>query len=501
MSEHVDVLVVGAGLSGIAAGHYLQAECPWADYVILEGRDAIGGTWDLFRYPGIRSDSDLFTFGFSFRPWDRENGIAEGPAIKEYVTETAEIEGITDHIRFGHRVRRASWSSEEAIWTVEAERTDTGETVTFTAGFYFNCSGYYRYDEGYQPEFPGRERFQGTFVHPQFWPEDFDAAGKRIVVIGSGATAITLIPNLVLPDDPDAAEHVTMLQRSPSYIASVPNKNPVVSGARRFLSKERAGAFLRMFFAVVGQLQYRLCRRFPRFMRKVFMAQTKMLLPKDYPVEKHFSPAYNPWDQRVCLVPNGDFFKAISRGDASVVTDTIDTFTETGIRVSSGEELPADIVVSATGLQLLFAGGVEFVVDGERIDLADRFAYKGMMLEGVPNLAFVIGYINASWTLKAELICQRMTRIVNHLRTSGHRQVTPVRGADDFDEAPLLDMSSGYLQRSLDQMPKSAPRDPWKTHQDWFADRRVMQKESIHDGALVFTNPAPADRPVPTPVD
>ncbi|HEY1119821.1 MAG TPA: NAD(P)/FAD-dependent oxidoreductase, partial [Acidimicrobiales bacterium] len=385
-TEHLDVLVVGAGLSGICAGHYVQAECPWASYAIFEARGAIGGTWDLFRYPGVRSDSDMFTLGYPFRPWKSSRMIVDGDSIRHYIEDTAAEEGIDDHIRFHHRIVRAEWSSDDACWHVTAERTDTGETVEVTCGFLLSCSGYYRYDHGYQPDFPGLDRFQGDLVHPQHWPQDLEVAGKRVVVIGSGATAVTLVPSLA-----ERGAEVTMLQRSPTYIASVPAKNPIVAAAQRVLPDQVAGTAVRWAHALGTQAMYQVSQRYPRPVKRLLRLGLRLQLPRGYDIDTHFTPSYNPWDERMCAVPGGDLFKAISSGGAEVVTDHVDTFTETGIRLRSGRELDADIVVSATGLELLFLGGIELVVDGKPVELNERLTYKGMMLEGVPNLAIAIG--------------------------------------------------------------------------------------------------------------
>jgi len=488
--EHLDVLVVGAGLSGIGAGHYLQAECPWASYAIFEARDAIGGTWDLFRYPGIRSDSDMYTLGYSFRPWTGEKSIADGASILQYIKDTAAVEGIDKKIRFNHRITKADWSTPEARWHVTAERTDTGETIELTAGFIFSCSGYYRYDHGYQPDFAGLDSFKGQVVHPQAWPEDLDYAGKRVVVIGSGATAVTLIPSLA-----ETAAHVTMLQRSPTYIVSMPAKDPIARLLQRLLPAHWSGPAIKWFKAVTTQGSYVLSKRRPALMKRLLRKGIERQLPKGYDVDTHFTPRYNPWDQRLCLVPNGDLFKAISDGSASVVTDTIDTFTETGIRLHSGTELPADIVVTATGLELLFIGGIEASVDGHPVDLPNRLTYKGMMLEDVPNFALAVGYTNASWTLKCDLTCQYVTRLLNHMRETGLRQCTAVNRDSSVTAKPLLGLSSGYITRSADKFPKQGSRFPWQVHQSYLRDYRALRIKGIHDDAMEFTNPAPAHQP------
>ncbi|HET6952729.1 MAG TPA: NAD(P)/FAD-dependent oxidoreductase [Acidimicrobiales bacterium] len=487
MSEHLDVLVVGAGLSGIGAGHYLQAECPWASYAILEARDAIGGTWDLFRYPGIRSDSDMFTLGYSFRPWDDDHAIADGPSILRYIRETAAEEGIDRHIRFHHRIVRADWSTGEGRWHVVAERTDTGETVELTCGFLFSCSGYYRYDHGYEPEFAGADDFRGTIVHPQFWPEDLDYAGKRIVVIGSGATAVTLVPSLA-----PTAGHVTMLQRSPSYITALPAKDPLANLARRSLPAAVSGPLVRWYKALTTQAFFQVSQRFPETMKRVLRQGVRRQLPEGYDVDTHFAPSYNPWDQRLCLVPNGDLFRSIRAGDASVVTDHIERFTENGVLLASGTELPADIIVTATGLELLFLGGIALSVDGRPVDVPNTLAYKGMMLEGVPNLAMAVGYVNASWTLKCDLTCRYVVRLLNHLRERGLRQCTPVNSDPTVTPSPLLGLTSGYVQRSQHTFPKQGSRFPWRVHQSYLRDYQALRLRGVEDDAMQFSNPVPA---------
>ena len=485
--EHLDVLIVGAGLSGVGAGHYVQTECPWASYAIFESRDAIGGTWDLFRYPGIRSDSDMYTLGYSFRPWDGEKAIADGADILQYIKDTATESGLDDKIRFHHRITAANWSTPEGLWHVTAERTDTGEVFELTAGFIFSCSGYYRYDHGYEPEFPGRERFAGQVIHPQAWPEDLDYEGKRIVVIGSGATAVTLIPSLA-----EKAGHVTMLQRSPGYIVSVPNKNPLTTVLKTVLPNRWVGTMMRWVMAVGTQSTYFISKRRPEMVKKVLRRGLERQLPKGYDIDTHFTPSYNPWDQRLCVVPNGDLFKAIRHGSASVSTGHIKELTERGITLQSGEELEADIIVSATGLELLFVGGIDVTIDGEVVDVPSRLTYKGMMLEGVPNLALAIGYTNASWTLKCDLTCGYVTKLVNHLHESGLRQCTPINSDASVTAAPLLGLNSGYITRSADKFPKQGSRFPWQVHQSYLRDYHAMKLKGIVDDAMVFSNPATA---------
>jgi cation diffusion facilitator CzcD-associated flavoprotein CzcO len=479
--EHLDVLVVGAGLSGIGAAHYLQTECPWASYAIFEARDAIGGTWDLFRYPGIRSDSDMYTLGYSFRPWDGEKSIADGPSILQYIKDTAAEAGIDRHIRFNHRIVRAEWSSVDARWRITAERTDTGERVELTCGFLFSCSGYYRYDKGYLPDFAGMDRFDGTIVHPQHWPEDLDYSRKRIVVIGSGATAVTLIPSLA-----KKAAHVTMLQRSPTYITSLPAKDPIATFLRRVLPARWSGPAIRWFKAVTTQASYTLSKRHPELVKSLLRKATERQLPPGYDIDTHFTPHYNPWDQRLCVVPNGDLFKAIREGTASVVTDRIATFTEKGLLLESGSELEADIIITATGLELLFIGGIELLVDGEPVDLPSTLTYKGMMLEGVPNFALAVGYTNASWTLKCDLTCDYVCRLLNHLHDNDLQTCTPVNRDAEVTTQPLLGLTSGYVQRSADRFPKQGSKFPWQVHQSYLRDYRALKMSDIEDDAMEF---------------
>ena len=488
--EHLDVLIVGAGLSGIGAAHHLQTESPWADYAVFEARGAIGGTWDLFRYPGIRSDSDMFTLGYSFRPWPGAKAIADGDDIRQYIVDTAAEAGIDRRIRFHHRIVSADWSTDDARWHVIAERTDTGETVELTAGFLFSCSGYYRYDQGYLPDFEGMDRFGGQIIHPQQWPADFDGTGKRIVVIGSGATAITLVPSLA-----KTAAHVTMLQRSPTYVMALPTKDPLANLLRRLLPEKVSGPIIRWQHALVSQGFFQLSRRRPELVKKVLRKGLERQLPAGYDIDTHFTPSYNPWDQRLCVVADGDMFTAIKKGTASVVTDRIDTFTETGLRLESGTELDADIVVTATGLELLFIGGIEITVDGEKVDVPSKLTYKGMMLQDVPNLALALGYTNASWTLKAELTCDYVCRLINELHETGNRQCTPRSNGAEISDDPVFNLSSGYVTRNADKLPRQGKSFPWQVRHSYLADYRAMKRKPIVDGAMVFDNPAPAPEP------
>ena len=483
-SDHVDVLVVGAGLSGIGAAYYLQRDHPQRSYAILEARDAIGGTWDLFRYPGIRSDSDMHTLGYRFKPWVSSRAIADGPSILEYVNETAREHDINRNIRFNRRVVGAAWSSAEALWTVDVEDTTSGAITRMTTSFLLGCTGYYRYDKGFTPDFPGVERFGGELIHPQHWPEDLDYAGKRVVIIGSGATAVTLVPAM----SKDAA-HVTMLQRSPTYIVSMPGKDAIANALRRVLPEKVAYGITRWKNVLVQGAFYQFCRRRPKLARALLRRGVIRSLPAGFAVDTHFKPKYDPWDQRVCLVPDADLFRALKKGKASIATDTIETFTETGIRLASGEELEADIVVSATGLQLLPLGGLQMTVDGEEVRLPDKLTYKALMLEGVPNYAFAVGYTNASWTLKVDITFEFVTRLLAYMDEHGHRQATPVNNDPSVGEAPFLDFTSGYVLRSLDQFPKQGDKTPWKLKQNYVVDVLTLRRGAIDDGVMQFSSP------------
>jgi cation diffusion facilitator CzcD-associated flavoprotein CzcO len=480
MTEHVDVVIVGAGLSGIGAAHHVQEAFPSRTYTILEARDAIGGTWDLFRYPGVRSDSDMHTLGYRFRPWTRAKAIADGPSILAYLRETAADAGIDRHIRLGHKVVDAAWSSDDARWTVTARHGD--ETVRLTCSFLLMCSGYYRYDEGYTPQFPGIEQFAGRVVHPQHWPDDLDHAGKRVVVIGSGATAVTLVPALA-----ETAAHVTMLQRSPTYILSLPSEDPIANRLRRTLGAERAYALTRWKNVLVSTAIYQLSRRRPRLVRKLIRDLTVKQLPAGYDVDRHFKPAYDPWDQRLCLVPDGDLFRAIRSGTASVVTDRIAGFTPTGIALESGDTLDADIVVTATGLQLLAFGGARLSIDGREVSLPETLAYKGMMLSGVPNFAFTIGYTNASWTLKADLVSEFVCRLLEHMDATRTDVCVPVNDDPTLTTTPLLDFAAGYVLRSIDQFPRAGARAPWRLGMSYAHDVVTLRHRRVDDGTLRFS--------------
>ncbi|MCB1836568.1 MAG: NAD(P)/FAD-dependent oxidoreductase [Alcanivoracaceae bacterium] len=478
-TEHFDVVIVGAGLSGIGMARHLQKECPDKRYVILEGREAIGGTWDLFRYPGIRSDSDMFTLGYNFRPWINKKSIADGADIRQYVNDVANDEGITPNIRFKHTVVRSDWSSEDCQWTVQA--TVGKKKVTFTCKFLLMCSGYYRYDQGYTPEFPGRDNFKGQIIHPQFWPEDLDYSGKKVVVIGSGATAITLIPSMT-----DKAAHVTMLQRTPTYILSIPGNDAIANGMRRFLPDMLAYRLTRVKNVSLAMFLYELSRRRPEIVKKMIRAQQRAMLGPDFDIDKHLTPPYNPWDQRMCMVPNADLYKAIRKGQASIATDHIDTFTETGIRLKSGEELEADIIVTATGLDLVALGNADLYVDGDKVSPSEHYSYKGMMLSDVPNMASVIGYTNASWTLKADLTSEYACRLINYMDENGYDYCAPHNSNNGDDEVPLLDLSSGYVQRAIDKFPKQGAKAPWKVYQNYLLDLLKMRYSSVTDESMNF---------------
>ncbi|AFT99327.1 flavin-containing monooxygenase [Nocardia brasiliensis] len=465
--EHLDVVIVGAGLSGIGAAYRLQTECPGKTYAIMEARAALGGTWDLFRYPGIRSDSDMFTLGYPFKPWRDAKSIADGPSILRYIDETAAENGIDRHIRYGTKVIAADWSSETARWTLTLEQRDAaGDTVRreLTCGFLYACAGYYNYDHGYTPEFPGLSSFSGQVVHPQFWPEELDYSGKRVVVIGSGATAVTLVPSMA-----DAAEQVTMLQRSPTWISAVPRRDKRADKIRELLPPKLAHRVIRAKNILFSIGFYQYCRRRPESARNLLTRLNLRILGDKQMVAEHFTPSYNPWDQRLCAAPSADFFRALKKGKAEVVTDHIDTFVPEGIRLRSGRVLPADIVVTATGLQLLAFGGIAPRVDGETVALADQFVWQGTMVSGVPNFAVCIGYTNASWTLRADLSSRLVCKIINHMDRRGQAAVVP-KLEGDLVEQPLLELTSGYIQRAIGAFPRQGDRRPWKVRQNYLLD-------------------------------
>lgn len=479
--EHLDVLIVGAGISGIGAGRYLRTQLPGTSFAILEARAASGGTWDLFRYPGIRSDSDLHTFGYEFKPWRDEESIATAPRILAYLREAATENGLDAHIRYHHRVVSAAWSSARARWSVEVERADTGERLSITAGWLFCAGGYYRYDEGFTPHFAGRDRFTGPVVHPQQWPEDLDCAGRRVLVIGSGATAVTLVPALA-----GTAAHVTMLQRTPTYVMPVAKKDPVANALRRWLGEERGYRATRRKNIAQQRAIWRFCRRFPNAARRLIRWVNTKQLPAGYPVDEHFNPPYGPWDQRLCAVPDGDLFRAIRKGTASVVTDRVETFTERGVLLASGRELEADVIVTATGLNVQALAGLTLSVDGAPVRLPDTVAYKGMMLSGVPNLAFAIGYTNSSWTLKIGLLCEHFCRLLAHMDATGADICRPEPRDPAMPTRPFLDFAAGYIQRVVDQLPRQGDRMPWLTSMDYHSDVRVLRTGRVDDPELHF---------------
>ncbi|WP_291844615.1 NAD(P)/FAD-dependent oxidoreductase [Maricaulis sp.] len=474
-----DVLIVGAGLSGIGAAYHLQTRCPERSYAILEARDAIGGTWDLFRYPGIRSDSDMYTFGYAFRPWTGGKAFADGPSIRQYVRDTASENGIDRHIRFGHKVLAANWDSNAARWQVRSTDGQGGETV-LTARFLMLCSGYYRYDEGYLPAFAGYEDFKGAIAHPQHWDSELDYAGKKVVVIGSGATAVTLVPAMA-----ETAAHVTMLQRSPTYIAARPSRDVIAETLRKALPAKLAYLVSRIKNIGLAIYIYQISKRWPAFVKKAVIKAVKDQLGEGFDVETHFTPSYNPWDQRFCLAPDGDFFEALKSGRADIVTDHIERFTATGIQLKSGAQIEADIIVPATGLEMQLAGAAQISLDGEVVDPADLYTYRGMMLGDVPNLALAFGYTNASWTLKVDLTCERVCRMLNHMKKTGTDIAVP-KVPDDIRPEPLLDFSSGYVQRAIAHLPRQGDRAPWKTYQNYVQDMLTIRFGKLEDGYMTF---------------
>ncbi|MFO0686941.1 MAG: NAD(P)/FAD-dependent oxidoreductase [Sandaracinus sp.] len=484
MTEHTDVIIIGAGLSGIGAAAHLSMKCPNERYVILEGRDNFGGTWDLFKYPGIRSDSDMYTFGFSFKPWMDDRTLADGPSIMGYLRETMREHDIERHIRYGHRVTRLSWSSETCRWTLEVTKKD-GSVTQMTSDFIYSCTGYYDYETGHDPVFAGRESFRGQVVHPQKWPEGLDYTGKKVVIIGSGATAVTLVPEMA-----KKAAHVTMLQRTPTYVASVPSRDKIASALRKRLPEKLAYDLTRWKNVGFGMFFYELSRRRPAGVKKFLLNAAKKELGPSYDM-RHFTPSYDPWDQRLCAVLDGDMFDTIKQGRASVVTDHIERFTEKGILLKSGEELEADLIVTATGLKLLFLGGMAVEVDGKPVSVHDKLLYKGMMLEDVPNLVLAFGYTNASWTLKADLTSEYVCRLLQHLRRSGKRRATPVRDAGVTPE-PFLTFSSGYVQRALSILPQQGNKRPWRLYMNYLLDTLTIRHDRLDDGTLRIEGPARA---------
>jgi monooxygenase len=483
--EHLDVAIIGAGLSGIGAAVHLKERCPSKSYAILESRHVLGGTWDLFRYPGIRSDSDMHTLGYRFKPWRARKSIADGPSIRAYMNETADEYSIRNQIRYHHALKSASWSSEDARWTLEIERKDLGETIQLTCNFLSMCSGYYNYDKAYEPEFEGVESFKGEILQPQFWDEDYDYSGKRIAVIGSGATAMTLVPAMA-----EDAAHVTMVQRSPTYVVSRPAEDKIAIFLRKILPERLVYRITRFKNVQLQRFMYRRTRVAPKLVKDRLLGMVKEELGPDYDVEKHFTPSYNPWDQRLCLVPDGDLFESIRSGKVSVVTDHIDCITESGIQLESGEKVEADIIVTATGLELQVMGGVEFRVDGEAVRFADTYTYKGMMFSGIPNLLQTFGYVNASWTLRADLNAEYVCRVLNRMDELGATRCVPTLRESD-QSMPALpwigDFSPGYMQRVMHLFPKQGDQAPWRNTQNYSADKKMIRKAPLEDGCLRFS--------------
>ncbi|MGK8504024.1 flavin-containing monooxygenase [Nocardia asiatica] len=491
--EHLDVVIVGAGLSGIGAAYRLQTECPGKTYAVLEARDTLGGTWDLFRYPGIRSDSDMFTLGYPFKPWRDAKSIADGPSILRYITETATEHGIDRHIRYRTKVVAADWDSGAARWSLTLEQRDASgsvRTATLTCGFLYACAGYYDYEQPYAPEFPGISSFTGEVVHPQFWPEDFDYRGKRVVVIGSGATAVTLVPAMA-----QQAQSVTMLQRTPTWISAVPGRDKVADRIRELLPPRLAHRLIRTKNILFGIGFYQYCRRRPEAARKLLTGLTTRILKDDKAVAEHFTPSYNPWDQRLCAVPDADFFKAMKKGKADVVTDHIDAFVPEGIRLRSGRVLEADVVITATGLKLLAFGGISPSVDGARVELSEQFVWQGTMITGVPNFAVCIGYTNASWTLRADLTSRLICKVLNHMDRKGYAAVVP-QPQGELAEHPLLDLASGYIQRSIGEFPRQGDRHPWKVRQNYLLDSATTLRTDL-DKTLTPTPKSAVRQPAP----
>ncbi|MDF2233723.1 NAD(P)/FAD-dependent oxidoreductase [Albimonas sp. CAU 1670] len=484
--ETLDVLIVGAGLSGIGAACWLTREAPSKAWAIVEAREALGGTWDLFRYPGVRSDSDLYTFGYDFKPWTSPNAIAGAEEILAYLREAADEHGVTPKIRFRRRLLRADWSSAEALWTVRLRHEEDGSESVLRARWLFGATGYYDYAEGHRPAFPGEADFAGPILHPQFWPEAFDAAGKRIAVIGSGATAVTLVPALA-----ETAAHVVQVQRTPTYVLPMPSGDPLANLFRRLLPAKTAHALARRKNIARQRWVWLLCQKYPQTARRIIRWANRKSLPAGYDVDRHFNPPYGPWDQRLCAVPDGDFFEAIKAGRASVVTGALERITPAGLRMADGTEIEADVIVAATGLKLKLFGGAVLSVDGAPVDPAQRLVFKGMMLDGVPNFCFAVGYTNASWTLKVGLLCEHFCRLLAHMDATGAAVCTPVRPEGEIDTRPLLDFKAGYVLRALDALPRQGDRAPWEMTFNYHADEKLLRRGPVDDPALRF-EPAPA---------
>ena len=483
MDNHFDVIVIGAGISGIGAGYHLQTKCPGKSYAILEGRDTIGGTWDLFKYPGIRSDSDMYTLGFSFFPWKEKEAIADGPSILKYLDETSKKFNIDKKIKFNHYVKDASWCSEKSVWTLKVEDKNLMDTVTISCNFIFMCSGYYSYEKGYTPDFEGINEFNGKIMHPQKWDTSIDYSDKEVIVIGSGATAVTLVPEMA-----KYAKHVTMLQRSPTYVVSAPQQDPLAIFLQKYLPSKLSYFIVRWKNILRQQWYFRLCKKNPKRVKDFIINQVRKSLGHDYDVDKHFTPNYNPWDQRMCLVPNGDLFKSIRKKQTSVVTDTIDKFTSTGIKLESGKTLAADLIVTATGLNLEICSNINLKVDGQDINLPDTVTYKGMMFSGVPNLVSTFGYTNASWTLKIDLVCEYFCRILNHMEKNELKSFLPKINDENLEIEPSIGLNSGYVKRAQKLLPKQGKKYPWKLNQNYIKDMFSLKFKKIEDGYIYFKN-------------
>jgi cation diffusion facilitator CzcD-associated flavoprotein CzcO len=476
----VDVLIIGAGVSGIGAAYHLQTRCPTLTYTIIEARAELGGTWDLFKYPGIRSDSDLYTFGYDFKPWVGEKAIADGPSIKAYIAETARENGIEQKIRFQHRVVDTNWLTAKQCWEVTLRNELTGEALKIEARWLFNAAGYYRYDEGFTPDFPDLALFQGQVVHPQHWPENLDYSGKRVVVIGSGATAVTLVPAMT-----DKAAHVTMLQRTPTYVLPVPSKDPIARRIRPLLGDKIAHSMARRFNIAKQRWVFAFCQRYPNAARRLIRKMNTKMLPADYPVDVHFNPPYNPWEQRMCAVPGGDLFHVLGKGKASIITDQIERFTANGIQLRSGEHIEADLVITATGLNLLPLGGIRPKIDGEEVRLSERVTYKGMLLSDVPNFAIAVGYTSSSWTLKIGLLCEHFTRLLSYMEERGYAVCTP-KADPSMETEPLLNFGAGYVQRSVSELPRQGKVYPWTMSWNYAADVKILRNGEVDHPALQF---------------
>lgn len=482
-AQHVDVVIIGAGLSGIGAACHLRRKCPDKSFLILEGRERMGGTWDLFRYPGIRSDSDMYTLGYNFKPWTDPKSIADGPAIKKYVEETAKEYQLEEHIQFGHQVKSSEWSTDKSTWTLQVEETTTSEVKHISCGFVFSCTGYYNYKKGHTPQFEGSDSFEGKIVHPQFWPEDYDYSGKNVVVIGSGATAITLVPAMS-----KNAAHVTMLQRSPTYIVSLPQEDRFLNKLRRFLPATWVYRIARTRNTTLAYIMFYLSKLFPDWVRKKILDGAEKQIGPDVDM-KHFEPSYKPWDERMCVVPDGDFFEALREGDVSVVTDHIERFDKDRIHLKSGESIPADVVVTATGLDLQFMGGIELTVDGQRFNDADKMNYKGVMVEDLPNIGFLFGYTNASWTLKSDLTSEYLCRIIRIMDRKGYRKCVPLNFDQTIQTEPFLTLKSGYINRGIQKFPNQGSKRPWRLYQNYFLDLLTLRFGRVFDRRLTFSQP------------